>query len=415
MADVATTDTTDRPAPSAAVRSARLAVCVMFAVNGALLGSWAPRIPSVQATLGVGPGLLGITLLALAVGSLVAMPMAGWSVHRLGSRGVLVSTTVAACLVPSLLGLANSVPTMWPVLFSWGLALGAMDVAMNAQAVTVQQSHPALVLNGIHACFSLGGLLGALAGSLAATVGMGVGAQMAGIGLAGLLLALPLRHRMLPDTAHDQMEENELVTHHGRQLFRRRPTVVLALCTAAFTAMLCEGAASDWSAVFLTERGAPSGVAGFGFVAFATAMFLGRLAGDPLSRRWGRTRTATIAAGLGTVGALLGLLLPGTAAGVLCFVALGLGLACLMPFLFATVGNADTGLGPVVAAISTSGYIGLLAGPALLGGIAELTDIATALHILPALLLISALLSLAGTWRRAVPDTDAGHHERIRV
>lgn len=403
-----------RPAPSPAVRSARLAVCVMFAVNGALLGSWAPRIPSVQATLGVGPGLLGVTLLALAVGSLVAMPLAGWLVHRLGTRGVLVPTTVAACLLPSLLGLASSVPTMWPVLFSWGLALGAMDVAMNAQAVTVQQSHPALVLNGIHACFSLGGLLGALAGTVAAATGVAVGVQMAGVGLAGLLLALPLRHRMLPDTAYAPREEHEPVTHRGRQPIQRRPAVVLALCTAAFTAMLCEGAASDWSAVFLTERGAPSGVAGLGFVAFATAMFLGRLAGDPLSHRWGRTRTAAIAAGLGALGALLGLLLPGTAAGVLSFIALGLGLACLMPFLFATVGDTDTGLGPVVAAISTSGYIGLLIGPALLGGIAELADVATALHILPALLLASALLSLAGTRRHAVPDTEAGDRERIR-
>src|SRR5690625_2700609 len=170
------TDTEAAPArASAKVRKAHLAIGVAFTVNGMLLGSWAPRIPEVQQYLGIGHGHLGLTLFALAVGSLIAMPAAGWAMVRTGSARVLATAAIAACLLPGTVGLATSAAALWPILFVWGAALGAMDVAMNAQAVTVQRHHPRSVINGIHACFSLGGLIGAGVGTAAAILSVPLG------------------------------------------------------------------------------------------------------------------------------------------------------------------------------------------------------------------------------------------------
>ncbi|MEU5607670.1 MFS transporter [Streptomyces sparsogenes] len=385
------------PVPTAAavpVRSAHRAVAVVFAVNGALLGTWAPRIPEVQQKLGISHGTLGLVLFALAAGSLTAMPVVGRLMQRYGSSQALRVATVAACAVPGAVGAAGSVPAIWPALFLWGVALGGMDVAMNAQAVTVQQAHPRTVINGIHACFSLGGLLGAATGSAAAALAVPVTWHLAVAGAVGLVCCLPLLRHLLEDqgpaaeAARDGAQREDAGT--GRTSLARTGPLTL-LCAAAFAAMLAEGATADWSAVRLTETGVSAGTAGLGYTAFALAMLVGRASGDTLARRVGHARMAGAAALLGCGGAVAGFAVPGPVPAMVAFAALGLGLSCLMPFLFVAAGEGAQGTAVAVTAVSTSGYLGLLTGPALIGGLAELSSVATALWLLPALLLLGSL------------------------
>lgn len=397
MAEPATEKLTPRqdPAPnrpSPRVRGAHWAVAVAFTANGALLGTWAPRIPEVQSGLGAGHAMLGFVLFALAAGSLTAMPLTGWLLRRHGSARVLRATTVAACLVPGLAGAAaGSVPTLWPSLFLWGATLGAMDVAMNAQAVTVQQAHPRTVINGIHACFSLGGLLGAAAGSAAAALDVPLTGHLAVTGVLALAACVPLLGRFLPPAAAPSPVPDAVPDDPATAGRPPGTGALVLLCAAAFAAMLAEGASADWSAVRLRESGVSLGAAGLGYTLFACTMLLGRALGDPLARRFGHARTVASAAVLGCAGTVAGFAAPGPVGAAVAFGALGLGLSCLMPFLFTAAGEGKQGTAIAVTAVSTSGYVGLLAGPTLIGAIAELTTLAQALWLLPALLLLATL------------------------
>lgn len=383
------------------ISAAHRCIAVVFAVNGAFLGTWAPRLPEMQARLQIGPGLLGLTLLALAAGSLAAMPATGWFISRNGSRAALLPGCVAACLVPGLLGLVDSVVALSAVLLVWGLALGSMDVAMNAQAVTVQEASPHMVINAIHACFSLGGLLGAVVGTGAAAAGVPIGWHLASAGLVGLVLSVPWLNNLLPETSQSspQSPQSGRDADGANNARVRRFGMVTVLCGAAFAAMLAEGSAVDWSAIRVSETGIAEGWAGVGYIAFAAMMLLGRSAGDAVAKRMGHARMTAVAAGMGCVGACTGMAFNDPIAVTAGFAALGLGLAPLMPFLFTVVGQGGHSTGAGVAAISTCGYLGMLAGPALIGGLAELWDVSTALWLLPLLLVLGGLPALTSKSR----------------
>lgn len=371
---------------------ARWVITAVFAANGLLFGSWVPRIPDVRADLGLGAGELGLALLAPAVGSLLSMPLAGAAAGRWGSARATRWSFALFCAAPGLIGLAPGLPTLWLTLFLWGLGFGALDVTMNAQGVTVERARGRATLSSFHAAFSLGGLFGAVVGSAGAALAVPVAAQLAGVSALLALLVLPFTGALL--TA-DGVEG-------GAPLFARPSGRLLVLGAAAFAALVCEGAAADWSAVYLREDLASSpGLAGAGFVAFSVTMTGGRLAGDHLTARFGGARLLSVLSVVGGVG-LAGGLLPGVPwSAVVGFALLGLGLSCMVPVLFSAAGSGVGSTGPAIAAVSTCGYLGFIAGPALIGGIAELTSLPAALWLLPVLTLTAGVLGRLGIQRSA--------------
>lgn len=307
----------------------------------------------------------------------------------------MLPATLAACTLPGLIGTAGSMPSIWPILLLWGIALGAMDVAMNAQAVAVQYHHPRTVINRIHACFSLGGLLGAALGTGASAANIPVTWHLAGVGLSGVVASVLVLRKLVPDPAAPPSAPDEPVGPSAP--VRRLGTMgaLALLCAAAFGAMLAEGAIADWSAIRMKEAGVSTGAAGIGYTAFALAMFIGRACGDTVAQRVGHARMAVAVALLGCAGTLAGFALSSPAAAALAFAALGLGLSCIMPFLFSIAGGDGTGTPVAVTAVSTSGYVGLLVGPAVIGVLAEFYGIVAALWVLPILLLLSGLPAVA--------------------
>jgi MFS family permease len=235
--------------------AARIAVHVVFAADGALMGSWVPRIPEVKSEFGISPGVLGIVLLAPAIGAVLAMPFAGGWASR---RGSAVATRWSAAVffgVSSVIGLAFDVWTLFIVLLAWGASMGVLDVVMNAQAVTVERAYRRSLMSGFHATFSLGALLGAGVGSGAAQLGVDMGVQLAVLG-AGLLGAVLVTSTGMLADRLDTVQRAPLLVRP------RRPQVLLA--AAAFAVLLCEGATADWSAVYLRENlgAGPAGAGG---------------------------------------------------------------------------------------------------------------------------------------------------------
>jgi hypothetical protein len=263
------------------VSAARRAVTLVFALNGALIGSWAVRIPAIKSNLGLSDGTLGLALASIAVGSLLAMPLAGWLSARLGSRITTRVTLVWFCVAIMLPGLASSLPLLALATFNLGASTGSLDVAMNAHGVAVERRHPRAILSSFHAAWSLGGLVGAAIGGVAAGAGVGVGAHLAAGGAFGMLIALPISRALLPADA-------DVASADDGPLLVRPPRALWALGAVALCGLVAEGASGDWSAVYMHDSlGTNPGLAAATFAAFSLAMTTGRLVGDRLTELWG--------------------------------------------------------------------------------------------------------------------------------
>jgi MFS family permease len=376
-------------------RNPRFAITLVFGLNGALYGSWAARIPAVQNRLDLGAGQLGIALAGVAAGALLAMPLAGSWAARVGSRRVTRGALVGACVSVALVSLSPSLGALVLATLLLGMTNGSLDVAMNAQGTAIERRAGRLILGSLHAAFSAGGLVGALTGAAAAGAGLDVRVHLALLGAIALVLGLTATHHLLPGHAD---------AASGGPRFARPSRALWALGVLAFCCLLAEGAAADWSAVYVEDAlDAPASQAALAYAAFSAAMTLGRLAGDRLVAALGSVRLlrrSGLLAGLG-LGAALVLAMPGAA--IVGFGLLGAGLSVVIPAVFrsaaATPGAAP---GPSLAAVSTLGYLGFLAGPPLVGALAELTSLPVALGAVAVCAATTA--ALAGATGRVPAD-----------
>jgi MFS family permease len=372
------------------MRSARIAITLLFFADGLLLGSWASRIPSVQAQAGLDNTTLGVALFASSVGALIAMPIAGRLCERVGSDRVTVAALLVAgaCLFEASAG-GGLVPVAFGLL-GFGAGFGSVNVAANAQGIALERRWGRTILSLFHAAFSVGGLTGSLVGAIAARGGLTPRAHIGAIVIVVAVSALAVRGKLLPAAAGEVVPRRRLA---------RPPRVLLLLGTAAFCTLLAEGAAADWSATFLAHSlAATAAVAGLGYATFSLAMAVSRLLGDRLIRRLGAVMLAragglVAACGLGT--ALLVGVTPVALAG---FAAMGAGLGVVVPVLFRAAGSAAGMSASVgVATVSSMGWLGFLAGPPAIGFMAGAVGLRAALAIVVAALL--ALVLLAGSAR----------------
>jgi hypothetical protein len=367
--------------------SPRSAITAVFLVDGALFASWASRIPALSGRVGADAGALGLALLAPAVGALIAMPVVGRLLPGRSSR-TFCRLAIAALMVAVLLpGLARSVPVLALTLLMVGLANSSLDLAMNAQGVSVERTLGYPVLSSLHAAFSFGGFAGAGLGALAAALRV---APLPHLALAAVVFGSVglLATTRLP--AGDDDADADAPKLHWRRL----PPRLIAVGVACFFSLLVEGAASDWSAKLVHDDLAGSAALGaIAYAVFSLAMGTGRLTADRLWSRWGSAgllRRGGTVAGLGLALGLAPGDVPAATAG---FALLGLGLSGVVPTLFrSAAGERNVATGPALAAVSSLGYLGFLAGPPIIGGIAQITSLRLACGLLvPASLVVVAL------------------------
>lgn len=402
------TDTTAQPnAPTPEVpRQARWATITYFFAAGAGLGSWFPRIPEVQRSLGLSYAELGFALLGPAVGSLLAMPATGWLVARWGSRRVTTAAALAfgtALLPPTL---APALPLLFLALVVLGAANGALNVAINVQAVAVEERYRRPIMSSFHGVFSVGSLAGGAGAWLAIARGLGPTPHLLAVGLTVIALAGIAAGRLLPIAAAGR----------GTPTFARPSRALAGLGAVAFCVMVAEGAMADWSAVYLRDlvESHPGTTIDIlpaaGFAAFSATMVVGRFSGDRLVARFGpsaivRAGGAVIALGLGC-----GLLIGGPWAALVGFALVGLGLACAAPLIVSAAGRTPgMATGAAVAAIATVAYTGYLAGPALIGFAAQVVGLRSALAIV--VLLGAVMVALARVVGRASDASDRPQHQ----
>ncbi|MFF3438584.1 MFS transporter [Streptosporangium sp. NPDC002721] len=386
--------TTHRP-PTAA----RRAVSHFFILLGITSGAWAARIPAVKHDLDLSDGQLSYGLLAVAIGLVTGMRFAGHLTDRLGSARLITPAAIATALTVIPPGYAPTLPALIATLFLFGFTNAFLDVSMNAHGVEVERAYGRPIMSSFHGMFSLGCLIGAGIGGLFAALDLSAATTLTAVGLPLALTSLYARRHLLPTTPPPA---TTTTTPH-----RRAPWTgwIILMGVVAFAGLVGEGAANDWTAVYLFQNlGASQAVAAAGFAAFSTAMTVGRFAGDHLAQRLGPVRLVRysgLLAAAGLTAALLSGQIPVAIAG---FTLFGLGLATIVPQVFSAAGNHDPArAGQAIAQVATVGYAGLVAGPAIIGGAAELVGLPAALGI-PALLAAFMAASAGALHPRKTPQ-----------
>jgi fucose permease len=367
----------------------RIAVTAVFVVHGLLFASWTAHIPDVKAHLGLTDGTLGFALLGAPVGSVTAMIAASWLLPRVGSRRVVRVALAGYCAAGPLVGLTGSVAALFAALFVWGAFQGTLDVAMNTQAIAVERTRHRVLMSGLHGSWSIGAFAGAGIGALAVAAGITLSIQLLVLGTIALLVAGLLSTRMLPAAAERPGDLNALAAagqRPGRRVSRWSGGMVL-LGAIAFSAMLCEGATADWSAVYLSGPLHARGVVpGLGYAAFSLAMVTVRLSGNRLLTRFRPERLLPALVAVATIGFAAALLIAQPLAALLGFACLGIGLASVVPAVFSAAGRIP-GLSPgtAVATASACGWAGFVCGPPLIGRLSAWASLPVALGLLPVL------------------------------
>ncbi|MBR1132008.1 MFS transporter [Bradyrhizobium iriomotense] len=365
----------DRPAT-------RLATRLAFLVAGFGIACWAPLVPFAKTRLGVDDGVLGLLLLSLGIGSVVAMLLTGIISARYGSRPIIMAGGLGLALVLPLLAIASTPASLALALFAFGAALGSIDVAMNIHAVEVERAAKIPLMSGFHALFSIGGFAGSAL--MTALLSLRLGALVCTLICSVLMLAAMVvtSPRLLRSV---QVQDGPLlVLPHG--------SVLLLALLGAIT-FLVEGAMLDWGALLVIGAGlVPEAQGGTGYIVFSIAMTIGRLGGDAVVARIGDRATLFWGSLISIGGFVVLLTAPVAAVAMAGFLLIGLGASNLVPVLFRRAAwqtVMPTGL--AVAAITTAGYAGILIGPASVGFVARLGGLPTAFWLLAALMCLVTL------------------------
>lgn len=354
---------------------ARKSTFAFFALNGFLLGMWVVHIPEILDRTGASTVTLGYLLLLMGGTALVGMQVGGRVIDRLGSRAVMVAAGLvlsAALIGPAL---ATSVTGLAVALGLLGAANGVLDVAQNAQAVEVERAYGRPIISAFHAFFSLGGLLASLIGGALIALDANLQLSLGGAGLAGIAVALLARPELLRSTIAAPTESSK-----ARAPWTTRVVVLAAL---AFVLLLSEGVAYDWSTVHLHDSlHASKTVAAWAFGSFSVAMTLVRLIADRIVARIGAAAYVQRAAIVGALGLLGASLAPNPATAIVAWGVFGIGLAGCVPQFFSAAGNIDPAVsGTYLARVTGTGYLGLLAGPAIIGILTHWIPLTTAFAV----------------------------------
>ncbi len=360
---------------------ARLATRLAFFASGFAMASCAPLFPFIKANVNADEGQFGIVLLCLGLGSLIAMPVTGAIAARFGARLMILLGGFGLVVFLPLLTLAGSQFLLGAALFGFGASLGTIDVAMNVHGADIEKREDRSLMSGFHAQFSIGGFFGAAL----MTVILSTGASFVSAAIIGAVVTLIAmtfsRSRLLATRSGDP---EPFSFPHG---------IVLLLATLAAVSFLVEGAILDWGALLLIERDLTTTQnAGVGYILFSIAMIVARLSGDKCVAALGQFWVLV----LGGLSAMIGVVLVLTSSwpfvALIGFMLVGLGAANLVPIVFSAAGRQNImPAGLAVASVTTTGYAGILIGPALIGFTADATGLPMAFGVLAILLIIFPL------------------------
>ncbi len=365
----------------------RLAVKIIFFLNGFVHANYFSRLPRIQDQFNIDNGLVGLVLLSSSIGALLAMPFTGWLIIRNGSRRITIFSAYFYC---SLIPLIPWMPHLWALIilfFLLGISSGMLDVAMNSQAVMVEKELSKPIMTSFHALFSIGMMVGAMGGSLFTKLGAGLFTHFATITGISLITVFIARYYMI----HDKPAVREV----EGPAFRLPNAAMVSIGVIAFCSMLGEGAMADWSTNYMENVAlANPALAPIGLSAFALAMTIGRLFGDGARIRFGDRRLMVVCGLVATAGLTLAIVFVHPFMVIAGLFIVGIGLSAVVPIAYSIAGHTrDLPSGVGLAMVTTVGYSGFLFGPPIIGFIADWLSLRIALSLVAVLFIVMTYLS----------------------
>ncbi|MGY0070339.1 MFS transporter [Streptomyces sp. QTS137] len=392
------------PAPRRldAFRRDQLATAALFCFLGFQYATWVSRLPALKDRFDLDETRLGLLLMVCGVGAAVSFPLVARLMRQFGSRRLALWSASALAAVLPALSAAGSYPLVLLVVFVDGVAVGCLNVAMNAQGAALEARYERAAMAQLHATFSAGSLAAALLASGATVVTHSVSAHFAAAAALLLLLLAVARPRLAADGRAPGPEPKKAAAKGVRSLAGASGAALWLGCAMVF-GTVTEGAMTDWSALYLTaETGASGRLAPLGIAVVSVMMVLARLLGDGWRGRLGDARVVHVGSVVAGTGLALALLAGGTWPALIGFACVGLGMATVTPCLYV----AAAAQGPnVLALVAAMGTTGLLAGPALIGFVAGRTDLTVGMAVVAASALLVSVSARRITWHR--PDGPA--------
>ncbi|WP_405592186.1 MFS transporter [Streptomyces sp. NBC_01190] len=367
------------------LRAARIATFAYFALNGLVLGMWVVHIPVIEHRAGISHAVLGSLLLLLGGGAFAGMQLVGPLADRFGARRVVPASAALCAAAVVLPGLATSGWALGASLLVLGLGNGCLDVSMNAHAVQVERAYARPVMSAFHAVFSLGAVAASLIGARTLSWGWSASATLGGTALLGVVAAAAAAPALLPREPGTAVPPGAADTGGPVKPARRRtPPRIWGLAAVALMVMLCEGVANDWSVLSVRDvLDASAATAALAYGAFSTAMTAGRLVTDRVAARFGPVAVVRVGAATAAVGMAAVVFTPWIPLALVGWTVFGIGLSGCVPQLFSAAGHSDQeAAGANVSRVAGLGYLGMLAGPAVIGALTRLMPLNVA-FVLP--------------------------------
>ncbi|WP_040400040.1 MFS transporter [Cecembia lonarensis] len=346
----------------------RLALGSIFFIAGLCFASWASRIPDIQMKFNLSEAQLGTLLLGLPIGSLVALPLAGWAVYKFGSKKVILASGLGYLVFLPLIGFSPSIFLLVPIVVVFGMIGNMMNISLNTQALALEDSYGRSILASFHGLWSLAGFTGA-----------GIGAAMIYFDV------VPKFHYLFISTivcltlllARTYLISEQRAGGGGGLVLRKPDPLLLRIGVIAFLGMLSEGCMFDWSGVYFKKVvEIEPGLVALGYVSFMGAMAGGRFVTDRIINKIGRLNLLRISGILIFFGLLLAVLIPVPLTATLGFLLVGFGVAAIIPIAYSTAGRSKLySPGVALAMVSTISFFGFLLGPPLIGYIAEIFNL----------------------------------------
>lgn len=383
------------------IQRARLGTAAVFFICGIGHGTWAPRLAELKAQVGASDGQLGLALLMIGLGALIAMPMTGLLIGRLGSRQVCFAMALAQGIVFPLQAFAWNWVVLGGAMLLYGVSVSSLDVAMNVQATEIERRYGRPIMSSFHGVYSIGDMAGALLTGVAASIAFGLVSHFFLAALVMLIVGLGGCLLMIVDRSAEPSAGPTFVLPRG---------ALIIIGLIAFAALVAEGSVGDWSAIYLIEyQHADTGTAAIALTAFALAMAAMRFAGDRLVQRFGPFPILQASGSLAALGLMVALLAPSLTIAIIGYGITGLGIAVLFPVALSIAPRfSNLGPGASVAAVATLGYGGFLVGPPLIGLLADQVGLPAALGLV--VILAAAILPMAALVARLPGQSDGSRH-----
>lgn len=369
----------------------RASISLLFFLCGINFASWATRIPDFKEKLHLNDSELGTILMGLPIGSLISLPLAGWFITKYESKWICLVAVVMYIFILPILGYSPNSFGLFIGLFLFGMAGDILNIAMNTQVVTLENSMNKLIMSSFHALFSFGLMLGAFLGGIILNYQVSSFHHLLMMGGLNLLSIPFFWSNLLPD---DFKKRNGNLEGKRKSFFDLGPHL-FTLSFIAFCGMLCEGAMADWITLYFKESTFlstfPSTI---GFTSFALSMVIGRSLGDYITKLFSIKNILTSNGLLISLGLSITLMTANEYMMIIGCLIAGIGISTIIPIIYSEAGRSKN-ISPsvAIASVSTIAYVGFLVGPVFIGYLSDYWGLNKALYLLVLLGLLASLLS----------------------